>query len=103
MLLLAPEYDMDIQARVPPALCALHNFICQHDPSDIEDYLALTPSIMGMDEYLMPDPVIEGATVPPIIQPPGNLTFADPMVDKAVAQIHAPRLEGKSDEPFEKC
>ena len=50
MLLLAPEYDMDIQARVPPALCALHNFIHQHDPSDIEDYLALTPSIMGMDE-----------------------------------------------------
>ena len=38
MLLLAPEYDMDIQARVPPALCALHNFIRQHDPSDIEDY-----------------------------------------------------------------
>ena len=38
MVLLAPEYDMDIQARVPPALCTLHNFIHQHDPSDIEDY-----------------------------------------------------------------
>ena len=38
ILLLAPEYDMDMQARVPPALCALHNFIHQHDPSDLEDY-----------------------------------------------------------------
>ena len=33
---------MDIQARIPPALCALHNFICQHDPSDIEDYTIMT-------------------------------------------------------------
>lgn len=29
---------MDLQARVPPALCALHNFIGRRDPSDIEDY-----------------------------------------------------------------
>lgn len=27
----APEYSMDIQARVPPALAALHNFILKHD------------------------------------------------------------------------
>jgi hypothetical protein len=39
ILLIAPEYDMTIQARIPPALCALHNFICRHDPSDIEDYI----------------------------------------------------------------
>jgi len=39
ILLLAPQYDMTIQARIPPALCVLHNFICRHDPSDIEDYL----------------------------------------------------------------
>jgi DDE superfamily endonuclease len=42
ILLLAPEYDMDIQARIPPALCALHNFIRQYDPSDIEDYVDMT-------------------------------------------------------------
>lgn len=42
ILLLAPEYDMEIQARIPPALCALHNFIRQHDPSDIEDYSDMT-------------------------------------------------------------
>ena len=32
---------MDVQVKVPPALCALHNFICQHDPSDIKDYANL--------------------------------------------------------------
>lgn len=26
---------MDVQARIPPALCALHNFICLHDPEEI--------------------------------------------------------------------
>ena len=34
ILLLAPEYDMDIQSRLPAALCALHNFIRTHDPDD---------------------------------------------------------------------
>jgi hypothetical protein len=38
ILILPPEYDMGIQARIPAALCALHNFIRRHDPSDIEDY-----------------------------------------------------------------
>jgi hypothetical protein len=32
ILLLAPaEYDLHIQARIPAALCAIHNFICTHD------------------------------------------------------------------------
>lgn len=26
---------MEIQARIPPALCALHNFIRHHDPTDV--------------------------------------------------------------------
>jgi hypothetical protein len=38
ILIIPPEYDMGIQARIPAALCALHNFIRHHDPSDIEDY-----------------------------------------------------------------
>ena len=38
ILLLSPEYDMGIQAQVPPALCALHNFIRYHDPSEITDF-----------------------------------------------------------------
>lgn len=31
----APQYDMGIQARIPAALAALHNFILKHD-SDLE-------------------------------------------------------------------
>ena len=34
ILLLAPEYNVDIQSRLPTALCALHNFIRTHDPDD---------------------------------------------------------------------
>jgi hypothetical protein len=34
ILLLAPEYSMHIQARIPAALCALHNFISIHDPTE---------------------------------------------------------------------
>lgn len=30
---------MDIQARLPPALAALHNFIRIHDPDEIVDIL----------------------------------------------------------------
>lgn len=30
---------MDIQSQVPPALAALHNFIMDHDPQDINEYL----------------------------------------------------------------
>jgi hypothetical protein len=32
ILQIAPEYHMDIQARVPAALCAIHNFIRRQDP-----------------------------------------------------------------------
>ena len=36
ILLLAPEYSLEIQARIPAALCALHNFIRKHDPKEGE-------------------------------------------------------------------
>jgi hypothetical protein len=36
ILLLAPEYRMEIQNRLPAALCALHNFIRTHDPNETE-------------------------------------------------------------------
>ena len=32
ILYMAPEYSMDIQARIPAALAAIHNFIRIHDP-----------------------------------------------------------------------
>jgi hypothetical protein len=31
---LAPEYGLNIQARIPTALCAIHNFIRHHDAND---------------------------------------------------------------------
>jgi hypothetical protein len=33
-LLLAPEYSLEIQARLPAALAAIHNFIMHHTPHD---------------------------------------------------------------------
>ena len=36
ILELIPEYEMGIQALIPPALAALHNFIRIYDPQDID-------------------------------------------------------------------
>lgn len=36
----APQYNMSIQARVPPAAAAIHNFILEHDPVELEDMIA---------------------------------------------------------------
>jgi hypothetical protein len=32
----SPRYAMSVQVCIPPALCALHNFIVRHDPEDTE-------------------------------------------------------------------
>jgi hypothetical protein len=32
----APEYSLETQAKMVPALCVLHNFIRVHDPDDTE-------------------------------------------------------------------
>ena len=40
ILQLAPEYNLDIQARIPAALCAVHNFILKFDPLDKEPILS---------------------------------------------------------------
>lgn len=37
ILLLATRYSLDIQVRIPSALCAIHNFIRHHDPDNRED------------------------------------------------------------------
>jgi DDE superfamily endonuclease len=34
ILLLGPEYQYSIQAQIPAALCAIHNFIRIHNPSE---------------------------------------------------------------------
>jgi hypothetical protein len=33
-----PEYNMKLQVRLPPALGAVHNFICIHDPEEIDNF-----------------------------------------------------------------
>lgn len=38
VLVLPIHFDMDLQARVPAALCALHNFILFHDPTDLDEW-----------------------------------------------------------------
>jgi hypothetical protein len=35
ILLLPPEYDLEIQAQIPAVLCALHNFVLTHDSIDV--------------------------------------------------------------------
>ena len=39
ILVVPPEYDMQTQARIPAALAALHNYIHDHDPSEVDDLL----------------------------------------------------------------
>ncbi|THU78493.1 hypothetical protein K435DRAFT_699925, partial [Dendrothele bispora CBS 962.96] len=41
ILNMAPEYPFRTQAKLPPALCALHNFIRILDPHDTADDLNL--------------------------------------------------------------
>jgi len=37
ILVHTPQFKMDIQTCLPPALAALHNFIRKHDPDDLND------------------------------------------------------------------
>jgi DDE superfamily endonuclease len=36
ILVIPPEYSFKVQARIPSALCAIHNFIQVHDPMEGE-------------------------------------------------------------------
>jgi hypothetical protein len=59
ILLLPSEYDMKIQAHIPPALCAIHNFICQYDPREIEEFEDSVGDVQhgsGSDEGLATGP-----------------------------------------------
>jgi len=47
ILKLAPEYNMDMQARIPPALAAIHNFIFKHDTTEQEDFLDIPDPTPG--------------------------------------------------------
>jgi hypothetical protein len=39
---------MDIQARIPAALAALHNFIMEHDPFDLSEYMETADPAPGI-------------------------------------------------------
>lgn len=41
ILVHSPEYSMEVQARIPIALGATHNFICDHDQDEILEILDL--------------------------------------------------------------
>jgi DDE superfamily endonuclease len=41
ILLLAPQYSLEIQARIPAALAAIHNFICEHSDADDDNHLEM--------------------------------------------------------------
>ena len=53
ILLLAPEYNMNIQAQIPTALCAIRNFIHMHDPKETDKMLLETQPFIDSDD---PDP-----------------------------------------------
>ncbi|KAG2030935.1 hypothetical protein BDR03DRAFT_877186, partial [Suillus americanus] len=38
IILLPPEYNSEIQSRIPPALCLIHNIIHIHNPNNLLDY-----------------------------------------------------------------
>ncbi|KAF9222934.1 hypothetical protein BS17DRAFT_707446, partial [Gyrodon lividus] len=37
ILVVPPEYSLDIQAHIPPTCCCLHNIIQMWDPMELED------------------------------------------------------------------
>ena len=41
ILLLAPQYSLEIQARIPAALAAIHNFICAHSDANDDNPLEM--------------------------------------------------------------
>ncbi|KAF8804816.1 hypothetical protein BYT27DRAFT_7106188, partial [Phlegmacium glaucopus] len=39
IFIISPEYDMDIQAQIPVALCQLYNFIYYYNSANIDNYI----------------------------------------------------------------
>ena len=52
ILLLLPEYNLMVQACIPSALCAIHNFIRHHDPG--EGDLPQIPLLMDSQNDFLP-------------------------------------------------
>jgi hypothetical protein len=50
ILRLVPEYALDVQVQIPAALCAIRNFIREHDTHP-DPWLSTTPSRHGSPKY----------------------------------------------------
>jgi hypothetical protein len=46
-----PHFNMSVQAEIPPALAALHNFIMDVDPDDYKEYLADNDEEDGLGDF----------------------------------------------------
>jgi hypothetical protein len=58
--LLAPEYSLEVQARIPAALSAVHNFISIHNPRD-QPILSTTSDGVQMYDDVDEDITLAGA------------------------------------------
>ena len=52
ILLITPEYSLEIQAHIPAALATVHNFICHHEPGE-DEIINNEEPIGGMVENVM--------------------------------------------------
>jgi hypothetical protein len=50
------QYSMAVQAQIPPGLAAVHNFIGDHDDTDIEHYLELLEVNCDLDPASFGEP-----------------------------------------------
>lgn len=75
-----PEYSLSVQAMLVPALAALHNFICIHDPSDCRT-LTATEQRVGQQNDNFQD-----------IDNSGELSFHISMGERTQASIKRDRI-----------
>jgi hypothetical protein len=59
ILQLAPGYNKEIQARIPVALGAIQNFICQYDPDELATFEGFDPCSGPNVEELAEGPITQ--------------------------------------------
>ena len=65
----APEYSMDIQVLIPPALAALHNFIREWDPEEIPEEITGYGDDDELDYQVHPHPESLGELAMGVVTP----------------------------------
>ncbi|KAF7972119.1 hypothetical protein HWV62_18834, partial [Athelia sp. TMB] len=69
ILAIAPQYSLETQARLPAALCTLHNFIRIHEPHDEPDLLDDPTHTGGGSNLPDRDELVSAATAADLDQP----------------------------------